>query len=818
MDKLIDKIRIVDISEEMKKSYINYSMSVITARALPDAKDGLKPVQRRIIYTMHEDRLYFSAKYSKSSRIVGDVMGKSHPHGDISIYDALVHMAQYFSLRYPLIKGQGNFGSIDGDPAAAMRYTEAKLEKISDEVIKDIDKETVSLHETYDGRLQEPDILPTAIPNLILNGTEGIAVGMATKIPPHNLKEVMNAIIHILDNTKNISNDNKIDTEVRIEELMEFVKGPDFPTFGTIYDKSEILNMYTTGRGRVVIRGKADIEENQSGKMQIIITELPFQVNKSRLIIKIADLVKNLKIEGISDIRDESSKQDIRIVLDLKKDAKPKIIVNKLYKFTELQSVFNSNMLALVNGEPKTLNLKNILEIFIEHRLTIIQKRTEFDLRKAKEREHILEGLKIAIDNIDEVINIIRSSKDADIAKKSLIERFSLSEIQAQAILDMQLRKLAALERQKIEDELQSIRELIKSLEIILSDKFNIVKIIKEETEEIIQKYGDNRLTKVINSKVGEFEIQDIIEDKETLITISKSGYIKRISPDTYRVQNRGGKGIMGMTTKEEDVISHAIMTSTLNDILFFSNKGRVFQSKVYEIPEFSRVAKGQPMVNFINLEGGENINAVITLDKADINTKYLFMTTKKGIVKKTKISNLTNIRKNGIIAIKLDKDDLLKWVEKTNGEKEIIVVTRNANSIRFKEKDVRETGRASRGVRAIKMSHDNEVVGVGIVEDKTEVLIVSEKGFGKKTPVGKYNTQLRGGKGVFASKINDKTGKIASMKIINSDNNEILIISNKGQIIKMELKSIPTHNRHTSGVKLINLNKDDIVSTIESN
>jgi DNA gyrase subunit A len=818
MDNTIDKIRIVNISDEMKKSYINYSMSVITARALPDAKDGLKPVQRRIIYTMHEDRLYFSAKYSKSSRIVGDVMGKYHPHGDISIYDALVHMAQYFSLRYPLVKGQGNFGSIDGDSPAAMRYTEAKLEKISDEIIKDIEKETVNFHDTYDGRLQEPDILPTAVPNLILNGTEGIAVGMATKIPPHNLKEVMSAIIYILDNIKSVSETNKLDDDVKVEDLMEYIKGPDFPTLGTIYDRDEILNMYMTGRGRVLTRGKAEIVENKSGKMQIIITELPFQVNKARLIIKIADLVKNEKIEGISDIRDESAKTDIRIVLDLKKDARAKIIINKLFKFTELQSVFNSNMLALVDGEPKTLNLKNILEIFIEHRITVIQKRTEFDLRKAKEREHILEGLKIAIDNIDEVINIIRSSKDADEAKLKLIKNFNLSEIQSQAILDMQLRRLAALERQKIEDELKSIRELISKLETILSDKFNIVKIVKNESREIIEKYGDERLTKVVKSKVGEFDIQDIVEDKETLITISKTGYIKRISPDTYKVQNRGGKGIIGMTTKEEDVISHAIMTTTLNDILFFSNKGRVFQSKVYEIPEFSRVAKGQPMVNFINLEGGENINAVITLDKSGNDYKYLFMTTKNGIVKKTKISDLSNIRKNGIIAIKLDKGDLLKWVEKTDGEKEVIVVTKNANSIRFKESDVRETGRASRGVRSIKMTTDNEVVGVGIVEEGTDVLIVSENGFGKRTPVEKYNTQIRGGKGVFASKINSKTGKIASMKMINTQSSEILIISNKGQIIKMDIASIPKHNRHTSGVKLINLKNGDIVSTIESN
>ncbi len=808
-------IRITNIVDEMKKSYINYSMSVITARALPDAKDGLKPVHRRIIYTMHENRLYFSAKYLKSARIVGEVMGKYHPHGDLSIYDALVHMAQDFSLRYTLIKGQGNFGSIDGDSAAAMRYTEAKLEKISEEILRDIDKETVTFHETYDGRLQEPDVLPTAIPTLILNGTEGIAVGMATKIPPHNLREVMSAIIHILENIKEVSSDNKISDEIHIEEIMKFIKGPDFPTKGTIYDKAELTNMYTTGRGRVVIRGKAEIVEDSKGKMQIIISEIPFQINKSKLIMKIADLVKNDKIEGIADIRDESAKEEIRIVIDLKKDSKPNILINKLFKYTDLQTVFNSNMLALVDGEPKTLNIKNILEIFIEHRINIIQKRTEFDLKKAKEREHILEGLKIAIDNIDEVIKVIRGSKDSDVAKTELMKRFSLSEIQSQAILDMQLRRLAALERQKIEDELKSIRELILKLETILSDKFNIVNIVKEESTLIRDKYGDDRLTKVVNSKIGDFEIQDIIEDKETLITISKSGYIKRISPDTYKLQNRGGKGIIGMTTKEEDIISHAIITKTLNNILFFSDKGRVFQSRVYEIPEFSRIAKGQPLVNFINLEKDEKINSILLLEQNDNEAGYLLMTTQRGVVKKTKISQFKNIRKNGLIAIKLDKGDVLKWVERIEEGTDVIVVTKDAHSIRFSEKDVRDTGRSSRGVRAIKMLPENEVVGVGSITDKSDLLIVTKNGFGKKSKVSQYNTQSRGGKGVFAAKINAKTGKIASVKIVKEEK-EALIISDKGQIIKIDISSVPRHNRHTSGVKLINLKKDDYVSTVE--
>lgn len=816
MDNRKDKIRITDISEEMKSSYINYSMSVITARALPDAKDGLKPVQRRIIFTMHENNLHFSGKSSKSARTVGDVMGKYHPHGNISVYDALAHMVQDFSLRYPLIYGQGNFGSIDGDPVAADRYTEAKLQKIAEELVRDLEKDTVEFTDNYDGRLKEPSVLPSAIPNLLLNGTEGIAVGMATKIPPHNLSEVMDAIIYTTEKIQSISDDNKIETETHVDELMKYIKGPDFPTRGTIYDKNEILNMYSTGKGRIVIRGKVDIEESKSGKMQIIISELPFQVNKAKLIMKIADLVKLGKIEGISYITDESAKGDIRISLDLKKDSKPNIILNKLYKFTELQSTFNANILALVDGEPKTLNLKNLIELFIEHRLEVIERRTKFDLKKAKEREHILEGLKIAIDNIDEVINTIRSSKNSDEAKDNLIKKFNLTEIQAQAILDMQLRRLAALERQKIEDDLKSVREIISKLEKILSDKFNIVQIIKEESQEIKDKYGDERRTKVVSSKVGEIEIEDIVEDKETLITISNSGYIKRLSPDTYRIQNRGGKGIIGMATKEEDIISHAVIANTLDNILFFSNKGRVFQTKVYEIPEFLRTAKGQPLVNFINLDSNEKINAIVLLNNKNEKDKYLFMTTRNGIVKKTQIEQFKNIRKNGIVAIKLDNEDILKWVEKTNGNDDVVVVTRNAHSIRFNEKDVRDTGRSSRGVRAIRMVNEDEVVGAGIVKEDSNILIVSEKGFGKQTPEDKYNGQSRGGKGVFASKINEKTGKIASMKIISKDDSEILVISNKGQIIKLDLKSVPCHNRHTSGVKLINLNNDDRVSAIE--
>jgi DNA gyrase subunit A len=829
----IDRIKLIDISKEMKESYINYSMSVITARALPDAKDGLKPVQRRIIYTMHEDNLHANNKFAKSARTVGAVMGKYHPHGDLSIYDALVHMAQYFSLRYTLIHGQGNFGSIDGDSPAAMRYTEAKLEKISDEFINDIDKDTVDFIDNYDGSLKQPAVLPSAIPNLLLNGTEGIAVGMATKIPPHNLEEVMNGFIHILDNIKNIGENNSVETEVHIEDLVKFIKGPDFPTYGTIYDKDEILNMYTTGRGRIVIRGKAEIVESKNERMQIIITELPFQINKARFITKIADLVKTDKLDGIQDLRDESAKGEIRVVIDLKSSAKPNILINKLFKYTELQSVFNANILALVDGVPKQLNLKNILEIFAQHRLDVVERRTKYELQKAKDREHILQGLKIAIDNIDEVIKIIRGSKDVEIAKKELMERFNLSDLQSQAILDMQLRRLAALEREKIENELKEVLAEIKKLEILLSDKFNIIKVIKDESLQIIEKYKDDRKTRVMASKVGEFELEDIIEDKETLITISKQGYIKRLSPDTYKVQNRGGKGIVGMTTKERDVISHALIASTLDNILLFSNKGRVFQTKAFEIPEYSRTAKGQPLVNLINLESSEFITSVLAqtdnkkgVIKEDIvgddkevqeNTQSLLMGTKNGIVKKTKIDAFKNIRKNGLFAITLDNDDELRWVKPVTGKNEILLITKKAHSIRFKETDVRETGRTSRGVKAISINKkDDEAIGLDIVKDESFVITVSKKGFGKKTKISGFTTQGRGGKGVYGARVTDKTGELVSMKVVNNSSKEIIIISTKGQIIKLSMSAIPSHKRHTSGVKLINLDKESEVAAIE--
>ncbi len=817
----INNIKEVDVIEEMKSSYINYAMSVITARALPDARDGLKPVQRRIIYTMHEDNLHHTAKYSKSARTVGDVMGKYHPHGDMSIYDALVHMAQDFSIRYQLIDGQGNFGSIDGDSPAAMRYTEAKLAKISDEIIKDIEKETVNFQDSYDGRLKEPVVLPSAIPNLLLNGADGIAVGMATKIPPHNIEEVLSAIIFILDQIKSITPEGNIYSEVTTAQLMEYIKGPDFPTKGVIYDRQEIENLYSTGRGRIVIRGKANIEENKASKMQIIISEIPFQVNKSRFIEKIASLVKDQKLEGISDIRDESAKDEIRVVLDLKREAKPNILVNKLFKYTELQSVFNANMLAITKGEPKLLTLKNILDIFIEHRIEVIERRTRFELEKAKARAHILEGLKIAIDHIDAVIKIIRESKDSDVAKTSLMKSFSLTEIQAVAILDMQLRRLAALERNKIEEELAELRKLIKSLETILSDKFNVIKIIKEETQGIMLKYPSKRLTKVVKSKVGEFEIEDIVERKEVLITISKQGYIKRLSPDTYRVQHRGGKGVIGMTTKETDSITHALVASTTDNILFFSNKGRVFVTKVFEIPEFSRVAKGQPLINIINIDQGEQITSVITtkeIGEESESIKYLFMVTKNGTVKKTLLDKFKNIRKNGIIAITIDKDDELKWVMGTKDNDEILIATKKAHSIRFSEKDVRETGRSSRGVKGISINKVNdEVVGAGIVQENSYVVVVSQNGYGKRTKIEEHLTQGRGGKGAFIARINPKTGDLVSMKIVQNSNEELLIISNKGQIIKIPLSSISLHSRHTSGSRLINLS-GDFVSTTEIN
>ncbi|MCA9383884.1 DNA gyrase subunit A [Candidatus Dojkabacteria bacterium] len=847
-----------NIVDEMKTSYINYAMSVIVARALPEARDGLKPVQRRILYAMYKSGFTSDKSYKKSARTVGEVIGKYHPHGDVAVYDAMVRMAQDFNMRYPLVDGQGNFGSIDGDSAAAMRYTEARLDKKSNYILNDLDKKTVDFVPTYDGSYSEPTLLPTLLPLLLINGAEGIAVGMATKIPPHNLTEVINALVNIIedgnkaDNSKitfdyleNITTLEDLkaltkerfplfSSEIELETLLQHVTGPDFPTGAEIYDAKEIAQMYATGRGKVVMRAVANIEEAKGGKFRIIITELPYQVNKARLVTKIADLVKDKKIEGISDLRDESSKT-IRVVVDLKRDAKPKTVLNKLYKYTEMQSSFNSNMLALVDGEPKLLNLKRILELFVQHRQQIIIRRSEYELAKAREREHILEGLMIALDNLDEVINTIRNSKDAETAKDNLMKKFKLSEIQAQAILDMQLRKLAALERQKIEEEYKQIKQTIKDLLKLLSTPEQVLETIKNDLLDLKEKLGDDRRTKVFKGKVGEFSEEDLVAKEEVLVTVSEQGYIKRMKENIYKLQKRGGVGKKGMTTKEDDGVAHIFSCNTHDDILFFTNKGRVFIQKVYDIPEFGRTAKGQAVVNLINIDQGELVTSILTKSssgkiydedvlqegektkEAKKEYKFLFMATKNGTVKKTALEEFQNIRANGLISIKLADNDELAWVKPTTGDDDVLLITKHGKSIRFKETDVRETGRATMGVKGISFkTDDNEVIVMDVIRNEENlVLTVSEKGFGKVSELSSFPVQNRGGQGVFAAKVNSKTGNLASARIIDHPEAELLIISQHGQAVRIPTSGLPERNRQTIGVRLMKVKADDLITSI---
>lgn len=849
----IGKIEQASIIEEMQKSYLDYAMSVIVSRALPDVRDGLKPVHRRIIYAMHRMGLRHSARYSKSAKVVGEVLGKYHPHGDSPVYEAMVRMAQDFSMRYPLIDGQGNFGSVDGDSPAAMRYTEARLAGIADELLRDLDKNTVPWTENFDGTLKEPDVLPTVIPNLLLNGASGIAVGMATQIPPHNLGELSDALIYMIDHPTKAdkttsaaepaevkategraileeinasenseSTEHKFGSEATVEDLIQFVKGPDFPTGASIYDQTEIVAAYATGKGRVVMRAKAEIEETRSGRFDIIVTELPYQVNKATLIGRIADLVRDKKIEGIADLRDESDRKGMRIVIELKRDGKPQSVLNNLYKHTALQSVFNVNMVALTDGVPRLLTLKTILEEFVTHRVHVVRKRTEFELNEAKAREHILEGLKIAVDHIDEVIAIIRGSRDADSAKTNLMDKFKLSEIQATAILDMQLRKLAALERKKIEDELKMIRELIAYLEDLLANPAKILGVIKDEIKENKDKYGDDRRTRVYKQKVGEFSEEDLVADEMTIVTVTENGYVKRQAPTTFRTQNRGGKGVSGMTTKEEDAVSHIFYTKTLDNLMFFTNKGRVFQIKVWEIPEASRTAKGQAIVNLINVDQGEKITAILAIRAKD-QTKFLFMGTTQGNVKKTAIEEYANIRKNGLISIKLDDGDELRWVLPTKGSDDVIIVTKDGQSIRFSESQVRATHRDTSGVRGIMLGKSDEVVSVNRIDDpKGDILTVMANGLGKKTKIDAWKRQSRGGVGIKAAQITDKTGKIVTAEIVKADDNVLVMTSNKGQLIKLGLKDVPTLQRQTQGVILMRVKPEEtvaaatVVSTME--
>ncbi len=841
-DKNLGKIQLAPIIEEMQRSYLDYAMSVIVTRALPDVKDGLKPVQRRIIYAMHKQGLSHTARYQKSAAVVGEVLKNYHPHGDAPVYEAMVRMAQTFSLRYPLVDGQGNFGSIDGDSPAAMRYTEARLSAIADELLRDINKQTVDFIDNYSGTEQEPTLLPSVIPNLLLNGASGIAVGMATQIPPHHLGEVCDALIYMIDhplkqgkkkeevaevaeealmeNPKDVVipddiQEEKFKSDTTVENLMQFIKGPDFPTGASIYDQTEIQAAYATGRGRVVMRAKAEIDESTTGKTQIIVSELPYQVNKATLIARIADLVKDKKLEGIADLRDESDrKQMVRIVLDLKRDGKPKSVLNNLYKYTAMQSVFNVNLVALVDGVPHLLTLKHILEEFVHHRQVVVRRRAEFELSEAKAQEHILEGLKIAVDNIDAVIETIKKSKDSDDARQNLMTKFKLSELQAVAILDMQLRRLAALERQKIEDELAMIRETIKYLEDLLAHPEKILIVIKEELTKIKDRYADERRTRVYKQKVGEFSEEDLVANETTIVTITEGGYIKRQSPMSFRTQQRGGKGVMGISTKETDAVSHIFYTQTHDNVLFFTDKGRVFQIKVWEIQEAQRAAKGQAIVNLINIEQGEKVTAVLTIRGKNETAQFMFMCTKNGTVKKTPIAEYANIRKNGLVAIKLDQGDHLGWVSSTTGKNDIIIVSEKGQSIRFGEAQVKPTHRDTSGVRGIKLSKDNTVVSLNIIGDvEGELIVITENGLGKKTKTGAWSKQGRGGQGVKAAQITPKTGSIVTAQVVNQAMDTLVLTSNKGQTIKMDLKQVPTLQRQTQGVILMRVRPGEKVA-----
>lgn len=857
-----DTIRDQGITGELKKSYINYAMSVIVARALPDVRDGLKPVQRRILYTMHKMGIAPGSAHKKVARIVGETMGKYHPHGDASISDALVRLGQEFNMRYMLVDGQGNYGSIDGDPAAAMRYIEARMHKHGAKLLEDIERKTVDFAPNYDGNEEEPLVLPAALPNLLINGTEGIAVGMATKIPPHNLTEVCEALEHILskENTWLTHNEipakvdyekdlrrvehiellpkkrfPKFESDTEIKELLKYIKGPDFPTGAEMYDKVEIDKIYETGRGRALLRAVSEIEEMKNGKFRIIVTELPYQVNKSTLIAKIAELYKDKKIEGITDLRDESNREGIRIVIELKRDVQPKAVQNQLYKFTEMQKAFNANMLALVDGEPKLLPLNQILQLYVSHRQEVVIRKNEFELGKLREREHILEGLMIALDNIDEIIKTIRESADAEVAKNSLMSRFKLSDIQAQAILDMQLRKLAALEAKKIEEEYKEVLKNIKETLIILTTPERVIEIIKNDIIEIKNKLGDKRRTKVFKGGVGEISMEDLVQQEDTFVQISKQGYIKRVKDDSYRMQKRGGVGTKAMTTKEDDSVRHVFRCSTHDEVLFFTNYGKVYALKVYEIPEYERQAKGIPLVNLITVSQGELVTSVLTRgangyvmdedvhqegeeakEKQGVAYKYLFMATKKGTVKKTKLEDFENIRANGLIAIKLDDGDELIWVKPTTGKDHILLISRDAKSIHFMEEDVRDTGRASRGVRGIRLKEDNVVISMDVMRvEETFVLTVSEKGYGKLSDLSQFTVQNRGGGGIFAARVNSKTGKLVASRILDHPQKELLMLSAKGQAVRIPTDNLPQQSRQTAGVKLMRLKEDDVVAAV---
>lgn len=803
-DTNVGKLAPRTLETEMETSYLSYAMSVIVSRALPDVRDGLKPVHRRILYVMNNAGLRHTAKFKKSANVVGEVMGKFHPHGDSAIYDSMVRMAQDWAMRYPLVDGQGNFGSIDGYPAAAMRYTEARMSAIAEEMLHDIDKDTVDFRPNYDGSALEPVVLPAKLPNLLLNGQIGIAVGMATNIPPHNLGELIDAVQHLIKNPEATSVD-----------LAEFVKGPDFPTGGTIYGQESIRAAYGTGKGGVVVRAKAEIEEDKKGVHRIVITEIPYMVNKSTLVEKIAELHHEKRIQGIADLTDESSREGMRIVVTLKRDSYPNKILNQLYKLTPLQTTFHFNMLALVDGiQPRVLNLEMMLREYLKHRQIVIRRRTEFELKKAKARAHILEGLKIALDHIDEVIKVIRASKSTDVAQAALVKKFGLSDIQAKAILAMQLRTLTGLEREKIENELAELLKLIAELEKILADENEILRVISEELAELKEKYGDERRTQIVPNELGKFSDEELVPNEQVIVTLTNGNYIKRVAANTYKAQGRGGKGIMGMTTKEEDVVEHLVQTFNHDFLLFFTNKGRVFRLKSYEVPSASRTAKGQPVVNLLQLQPEERVTALISLP-AKLTTGYLFMATRNGTVKKTALSDYANVRSSGLITIKLDAGDELGWVKYTTGQDEIVISTALAQAIRFKESDARPMGRATRGVRGIRLRPNDIVVGVDVARADAELLVVMENGYGKRTKIAQFATHARGGVGIKAGVVSDKTGKAIDVRAIQNESDDVVIVSAQGQVIRLAVKDISLIGRATQGVRIMRMKEGDKVASV---
>jgi len=799
------ELQVRTVENVMEENFLRYSMSVIVDRALPDVRDGMKPVHRRIVYVMDKMGIGPTSKTVKSAQIVGEVMGKYHPHGDSSIYDAMVRLAQDWVMRYPLVQGQGNFGSMDGDPPAAMRYTEAKMTRATEAALADIDKDTVDFRDTYDGTRQEPVVLPAKLPNLLLNGQVGIAVGMATNIPTHNLSELVDATLYLIDNPETTT----------VDDLLKFVKGPDFPTGAVVYGGDPMRQAYATGRGSVTIRAVAEIEETKKGKRQIVVTEMPYGVNKATLMEKISELYKDKKIQ-ISDLRDETARGKIRLVIELRKDAYPKKVLNQLYKLTSLQTVFHYNMLALVDGiQPRILGLKDILVEFVKHRQVVVRRRTAFELKKAKERAHVLEGLKIALDHIDEVIKLIRASKNYDEALVGLMKEFKLSEIQGKAILAMQLRKLTGLDRKEIEDELNELIKLIGELEKILADEAEIFKIIKSELLEMKEKYGDERRTKIIDSELGKFKDEELIPDENVVVLLTTENYIKRTLATDYKQQHRGGKGKRGMTTKEEDIIDQLVTASTHDWLLFFTNKGRVFRLKAYEVPASGLQAKGVAVVNLLQLQPEEKITSMIKLEKDQSEDGFLFMATTHGTVKKTSIKDYANIRTSGLITINLDADDELRWVKLSDGNDEVVISTAFGQAIRFKESDARPMGRSARGVRGIRLRQGDRVVGMDLAREDVKLLVMSVNGYGKVTKVTNFPTHKRGGIGIKAAVVTAKTGNLITVQALDADTAEVIMISTKGQTIRMNIKDIPIIGRTTQGVRVMRLNDDDTVASI---